>query len=63
MIQFTLLVYRFISLCNVHNDDEIDDEKDNVQILVVVRHVNNIWPIVVGVKKDANSTLLSVMLI
>ena len=63
MIQFTLLVYRFISLCNVHNDDEIDDKKGNVQILVVVRHVNNIWPIVVGVKKDANSTLLSVMLI
>ena len=63
MIQFTLLVYQFISLCNVHNDDEIDDKKGNVQILVVVRHVNNIWPIVVGVKKDANSTLLSVMLI
>ena len=63
MIQYTLLVYRLISLCNVHNDDEIDDKKDNVQILVVVRHVNNIWPIVVGVKKDANSTLLSVMLI
>ena len=56
MIQYTLLVYQFISLCNVHNDDEIDDKKGNVQILVVVRHVNNIWPIVVGVKKDANST-------
>ena len=49
MIQFTLLVYRFISLCNVHNDDEIDDKKGNVQILVVVRHVNT-WPIVVVVK-------------
>ena len=49
MIQFTLLVYRFISLCNVHNDDEIDAKKDNVQILVVVRHVNT-WPIVVVVK-------------
>ena len=49
MIQFTLLVYQFISLCNVHNDDEIDAKKDNVQILVVVRHVNT-WPIVVVVK-------------
>ena len=49
MIQFTLLVYQFISLCNVHNDDEIDDKKGNVQILVVVRHVNT-WPIVVVVK-------------
>ena len=49
MIQFTLLVYQFISLCNVHNDDEIDDKKGNVQILVVVRHVNK-WPIVVVVK-------------
>ena len=49
MIQYTLLVYRFISLCNVHNDYEIDVKKDNVQILVVVRHVNT-WPIVVVVK-------------
>ena len=49
MIQYTLLVYQFISLCNVHNDDEIDAKKDNVQILVVVRHVNT-WPIVVVVK-------------
>ena len=31
------------------NDDEIDAKKDNVQILVVVRHVNT-WPIVVVVK-------------
>ena len=49
MIQYNLLVYKFISLCNVHNDDEIDAKKDNVQILVVVRHVNT-WPIVVVVK-------------
>ena len=49
MIQYNLLVYQFISLCNVHNDDEIDAKKDNVQILVVVRHVNT-WPIVVVVK-------------
>ena len=49
MIQYTLLVYQFISLCNVHNDDEIDAKKDNVQIPVVVRHVNT-WSIVVVVK-------------
>ena len=49
MIQFTLLVYQFISLCNVHNDDEIYDKKGNVQILVIVRHANT-WPIVVVVK-------------